>query len=71
MKVKSDPQMLLAMDRRWAMLGIDLARAETLRGEIDRLADAMEAVRDRVDFDAESAAFRRALEEQERKPRHD
>lgn len=50
------------MDRRWAQLGFDPERARTLQGEVDRLADAIEAVRQRLRFDAEPAGFHRIID---------
>lgn len=57
-----DTQTLLSMDRRWAQLGIDPERAGILQAEVDRLAEAIETVRQRLRFDTEPAGFHRVVD---------
>jgi hypothetical protein len=52
---------IVSADRDYARLALTQSRVGELRTEIGQLAAAAEAVRSRVDFDAEPADFVRAI----------
>ena len=59
--MRLDLDTLRNVDRVWAQLGITEQRLVSLAEEVSQLADAIQAVRRRIDFASEPASYRSAV----------
>ncbi len=60
--MKTDLEILDGLNRRWARISISEDRMAAVARELDQFADAIEAVRAKIDFFSEPAGLRTAAE---------